>query len=93
MPLVGDYNQNHIVDAADYTVWRNMLGQVGYHLAADGNGDGRVDESDYGVWKNHFGEVWSGSGNGSGAGGTCGRAGANDLCDCLRDDAGAACRS
>jgi hypothetical protein len=25
-PLPGDYNNNHVVDAADYTLWRNNLG-------------------------------------------------------------------
>ena len=27
--LAGDYNRNGVVDAADYTVWRNTLGQIG----------------------------------------------------------------
>jgi len=53
--LPGDYNFNGIVDAADYTVWRNSLGQAGNGLMADGNHDGHVDETDYGVWKSHFG--------------------------------------
>ena len=70
VPLSGDYNQDHVVNAADYTVWRNMRDQVGYHLAADGNGDGKVDEADFGVWMGHFGEVWQGSGSGAGAGET-----------------------
>jgi hypothetical protein len=66
VPLAGDYNRNHVVDAADYTVWRDTLGQEGYHLAADGNGDGRVDENDYSVWKDNFGAVFGG-GSGSAA--------------------------
>ena len=37
--LLGDYNLNGIVDAADYTVWRNSFGQAGAGLAADGNDD------------------------------------------------------
>jgi hypothetical protein len=45
-----------------------MLGQVGYHLAADGTGDGKVDEADYTVWKYHFGEVWTSAGSGAGGG-------------------------
>ena len=28
--LPGDYNHNGIVDAADYVVWRNSLGQIGH---------------------------------------------------------------
>ncbi len=52
----GDYNRNGIVDAADYTVWRNSAGAlVTPFELADGDGDGMVDADDYGVWKSHFG--------------------------------------
>jgi len=47
----GDYNHDHVVNAADYTVWRNTLGQVGAGLAADGNFNGMIDNDDYDVWK------------------------------------------
>ena len=53
----GDFNANGIVDAADYTVWRNSLGQTGLALPADGDGSGGVDATDYGVWRSHFGET------------------------------------
>jgi hypothetical protein len=53
--LSGDYNGDGVVDAADYMVWRNTLGQVGSELAADGNGNGRVDAGDFDVWKANFG--------------------------------------
>ncbi len=46
IPL-GDYNQNGFVDAADYVVWRNTLGQIGAGLAADGNNNGTIDAADY----------------------------------------------
>jgi T5SS/PEP-CTERM-associated repeat protein len=58
--LVGDYNQNDIVDAADYVVWRESLGQMGQGLAADGNGDGIINQADYDVWRSHFGSIASG---------------------------------
>ncbi len=58
--LPGDYNGNGTVDAADYTVWRDALGQGGAVLAADGDGSGTVDEADYAVWKSHFGETIGG---------------------------------
>ena len=67
VPLPGDFNKDRVVDEADYTVWRDSLGETGYHLAADGNGDGKVDAADYDVWKSHFGETWPGAGSGSGA--------------------------
>ncbi|TWT36985.1 Matrixin [Posidoniimonas corsicana] len=54
--LAGDYNGDGVVDAADYTVWRDSLGQSGQSLAADGNGDLLVDSADYGLWRSNFGE-------------------------------------
>ncbi|TWT97553.1 Quinoprotein glucose dehydrogenase B precursor [Botrimarina colliarenosi] len=53
--LVGDYNGDGLVDAADYTVWRDTSGQTGAGLAADGDGDGEVDSDDYGVWASAYG--------------------------------------
>jgi hypothetical protein len=55
-PTPGDYNNDGIVDAADYNVWRDSLGMTSAGLAADGNNDGKVDQEDYLVWKNHFGQ-------------------------------------
>ncbi len=55
--LEGDYNGDGVVDAADYTVWRDSLGQAGANLPADGNGDGQVSEADYFVWRERFGDV------------------------------------
>jgi hypothetical protein len=47
LPLAGDYNRDGIVNAADYTTWRNSLGEfVANFNAADGNGNGRIDEGD-----------------------------------------------
>lgn len=55
--ILGDYNHNGIVDAADYTVWRDSLGQTGSGLAADGNGDHAVTPADYDLWKSQFGQT------------------------------------
>jgi hypothetical protein len=65
----GDYNQNGVVDAADYTVWRNMLGTSGLtpYSGADGSGDGAIGPEDYGVWKSHFGQTLPGAGSGAAA--------------------------
>jgi hypothetical protein len=65
--LLGDYNQNNVVDAADYTIWRDTLGQTGLvpFSGADSNADGRVNESDWSIWKSHFGDSLPGVGNGS----------------------------
>ena len=53
--LPGDYNGNGIVDAADYTVWRNTVGSAS-DFRADGTGpsgtpDQVVDRLDYNFWK------------------------------------------
>lgn len=51
--LDGDYNDDGIVDAADYTVWRDNLGQS-VTLPGDTT-PGTVVQADYDVWKNNFG--------------------------------------
>lgn len=53
----GDYNQNGIVDAADYAIWRDSLGQsISPGDGADGNRNGVIDSGDYNLWRSHFGE-------------------------------------
>lgn len=63
VPLAGDYNKDRVVDAADYVVWRETMGETGYQLAADGNGDAVVDNLDYSFWQTNFGKVWSAAGS------------------------------
>jgi hypothetical protein len=64
---LGDYNLNGLVDAADYTTWRNSLGQTGVNLDADGTLDGNIDQEDYHVWKTHYGlDLTSGAGEAAG---------------------------
>lgn len=63
--LLGDYNGDGLVDAADYTVWRDSEGATGSGLAADGNGDGEVDGDDYGVWSAAYGDSRASSLSGS----------------------------
>ena len=63
--VFADYNQDGIVNAADYTVWRDSLGSNS-DLDADGDGDGIVDDDDYLIWKLTFGSIVEpGSGYGS----------------------------
>lgn len=52
----GDYNDNGVVDAADYTIWHDTLGLL-VDLRADGDGDLDVDQDDYTFWKDRFGNV------------------------------------
>lgn len=63
---LGDCNGNGIVDAADYSVWRDSLGSM-TQLAADGNHNGKIDAADYDVWKTNFGVVGLGAGAGAAA--------------------------
>ncbi len=65
--VVGDYNFNSVVDAADYTVWRDTLGHaVVRGTGADANGDGFIDGSDFSLWKSSLGATF-GSGTGGGS--------------------------
>jgi hypothetical protein len=63
--LTGDYNNNGVVDAADYSVWRDALTAGATSLVNDAT-PGTVDESDFLYWRAHFGETL-GSGSGAGA--------------------------
>ena len=49
--LLGDYNRNGVVDAADYTMWRKGFGIT-------------YNQNDFGIWRAHFGNA---TGVGSGA--------------------------
>jgi enediyne biosynthesis protein E4 len=62
--LLGDFNRDGKVDAADYTVWKDQLGMHGDGLDADVAGtnglpDGSVDELDYLYWKANFGATFT----------------------------------
>ncbi|MFO0789499.1 MAG: laminin B domain-containing protein [Pirellulales bacterium] len=45
--LQGDYNQNGVVDAPDYVLWRNALGSV-------------YTQTDYIIWRSQFGRTAAG---------------------------------
>jgi endoglucanase len=50
----GDANFDGLVNAADYTIWRNTLGQTGAGLPADFNIDGLVNGADHAIWRENF---------------------------------------
>jgi hypothetical protein len=50
----GDFNGDHIIDAADYAIWRKGLGTL-------------YTQADYNTWRSHFGQT-TGSGSGATAG-------------------------
>ena len=55
----GDFNADGIVNAADYTVWRDNDGAA-TEATLNNNGDGLngVDSADYDVWVNNFGATY-----------------------------------
>lgn len=59
--LIGDYNNNGVVDAADYTVWRDRYSGTG-PLANDPTPE-TIDESDFQAWKQNFGNQATGGGS------------------------------
>ncbi len=52
--LPGDYNDDGIVDAADFTVWRDNLGAPG-DMIPNHNDLGPIGTAHYLTWKSHFG--------------------------------------
>ncbi len=67
----GDFNQNGIVDTADYVMWRNARNTsvATPYSGADGNGDSVVNDIDYSVWRTNLGKKSGGTfdfGSGSG---------------------------
>jgi hypothetical protein len=60
--IFGDYNDDGIVDAADYVVWRKNNGTT--NTLPNDSSAGLVSPADYDVWRENFGRT---SGSGSGA--------------------------
>lgn len=58
--LVGDYNLDGVVDAADYTTWRNNVDAVTLPNRHPDN-TGPVGEADYVAWKSQYGKVFGAS--------------------------------
>jgi GH25 family lysozyme M1 (1,4-beta-N-acetylmuramidase) len=65
----GDYNNNTIVDAADYVLWRRTMGNsVNPGVAADGDLSGTIDAGDYTTWRANFASTVPNVPAGAGAG-------------------------
>src|SRR5262249_45684298 len=58
VPLLGDYNDNAFVDAADYVMWRK-----GGPLQNESETVGSNTPEDYVYWRSHFGAPAAGAGS------------------------------
>jgi len=52
--LRGDYNDDGVVNASDYALWRESLGQTGAGLTADSDRNEVIDVGDYTAWRANF---------------------------------------
>ncbi|WP_442484534.1 beta strand repeat-containing protein [Aeoliella sp. SH292] len=57
--LVGDYNNDGLVNLADYTVWRDSLGGNTALPNRDPSLTGPIGAADYTIWKSNFGNTGS----------------------------------
>jgi hypothetical protein len=57
--LAGDYDDNNVVDGADFLAWQRSFGRAADPIGsdADGNLDGEVDGDDLTVWTKNFGQT------------------------------------
>jgi hypothetical protein len=63
--VTGDYNDDGIVDARDYTIWRDKLGST--TVLPNDDSPGVVDASDYADWTANFGMSGGSGALGAGA--------------------------
>src|SRR5438552_40673 len=55
--LLGDINNDGIVDIRDYGIWRQQFGATDCGNPADLDGNCLVDIRDYGIWRQNFGQT------------------------------------
>jgi hypothetical protein len=65
----GDFNRDNAIDAADYPLWRRLIGElVPACSGPDANCNGAVDYDDYRIWRSNFGTtLGSGASNSASA--------------------------
>ncbi|BBO32778.1 dockerin type I domain-containing protein [Lacipirellula parvula] len=54
-PADSDFNDDGIVNGADFLIWQRNFGGAGTPTTGDANSDGIVDAGDLSLWKSHFG--------------------------------------
>lgn len=60
-PLYGDFNDDGVVNAADYTVYRDHVGGSSSFLNGNGSGGATVGPADYTLWAQNYGRSNGGS--------------------------------
>lgn len=50
-----DFNNDGVVDGADFLVWQSGFGAAATNLTGDANGDGAANADDLAIWKGKFG--------------------------------------
>jgi hypothetical protein len=50
-----DFNDDGVVDGADFLTWQRGVGAADTHRQGDANGSGSVDAADFAEWKTQFG--------------------------------------
>jgi hypothetical protein len=50
-----DFNNDNIVDGADFLIWQRGFGGAGTPATGDANGDLQINDADLTIWKNQFG--------------------------------------
>lgn len=63
--VAGDFNEDDVVDAADYVVWRRAADMGLDDLPNDNDLAGNVGSAEYDLWRANFGAVAPGGGSGT----------------------------
>jgi hypothetical protein len=64
--LFGDYNDDGVVDAADYIVWRKNVGLTVALPNRDTANSGPISAADFNTWRENFGNALPGTGGAQG---------------------------
>ena len=55
--LLGDFNNDGVVDTNDYNIWADNFGEDSAVLNGNGSGGSTVDQADYELWASNYGKT------------------------------------